>query len=74
MKQAVKEGGHVIIATFGPDGPERCSGLPVMRHDLESLREELGDGFEPAENRREEHVTPAGSVQAFLYQRFVRRA
>lgn len=73
MKEAVPQGGHVIIATFAPEGPERCSGLPVMRHGLESLAEELGDGFARAEHRREEHVTPAGRMQAFLYQRFVRR-
>lgn len=73
LARTVPEGGHVIIATFAPDGPERCSGLAVMRHGLDSLPEELGEGFERVQHRREEHVTPAGRRQAFLYQRFVRR-
>jgi len=43
--EAVKPGGHAIIATFAPDGPERCSGLPVARYDAESLRRVVGDAF-----------------------------
>ena len=38
MKKALRTGGHAIVATFAPDGPERCSGLPVMRYDAENSR------------------------------------
>src|SRR4051794_12496260 len=46
LKAALKPGGHAIVATFAPDGPERCSGLPVVRYDGRSLAAVLGDAFE----------------------------
>lgn len=64
---AVKPGGHVIVATFADDGPTECSGLPVMRYDAEHLHDEFGAPFELLGHEREEHVTPAGRVQSFLY-------
>ena len=39
---AIRPGGHVIVSTFGPQGPEQCSGLDVMRYDAESLHREFG--------------------------------
>lgn len=73
LRSAVKPGGHVIIATFAPDGPEKCSGLPVQRHDSASLAAELGPEFELVETRRETHHTPWNSTQAFQFSRFKRR-
>lgn len=64
---AVRPGGHVIVATFAEDGPTECSGLPVMRYDAEHLHGEFGTPFELLGHEREEHVTPAGRVQSFLY-------
>jgi 2-polyprenyl-3-methyl-5-hydroxy-6-metoxy-1,4-benzoquinol methylase len=64
---AVKPGGHVIVATFGPEGPNKCSGLDVMRYDAASLTEELGARFRPTESFTEMHRTPAGATQQFLY-------
>ena len=72
--RAVRPGGHVIIATFAPDGPERCSGLPVVRHDAESLAALLGPAFELIETRRHDHTTPAGAMQRFQFSRFRRTA
>jgi trans-aconitate methyltransferase len=72
LRQAVAPGGHVIIATFAPDGPEKCSGLPVQRHDSASLAAELGPGFELIETRSEVHQTPWKSTQAFQFSRFRR--
>ena len=69
---AVAGGGSVILAAFAPDGPERCSGLPVQRHSDETLASELGPEFALEETRREEHYTPAGGVQRFLWARFRR--
>jgi trans-aconitate methyltransferase len=65
LKQALRIGGHAVIATFAPDGPERCSGLPVLRHDAASLGRELGQGFELVDMRRQVHTTPWGSLQSF---------
>lgn len=70
--QAVRAGGHVIIGTFALDGPERCSGLPVMRHDAATLGELLGPAFALAETRRHDHRTPAGVIQKFQFSRFRR--
>ena len=72
LRSAVAPGGHVIIATFAPDGPEKCSGLPVQRHDSASLAAELGPEFELVETRREVHHTPWDSTQAFQFSRFRR--
>lgn len=73
LRSAVAPGGHVIIATFAPDGPEKCSGLPVQRHDSASLSAELGPEFELVETRSETHRTPWHSTQAFQFSRFRRR-
>jgi len=74
LREAVKPGGTVIIATFAPDGPERCSGLPVCRYDEAGIAAELGRGFTPVETVAEAHGTPSGTVQSFNYSRFVRDA
>ncbi|MCP3374570.1 class I SAM-dependent methyltransferase [Bradyrhizobium cajani] len=73
LRSAVAPGGQVIIATFALDGPEKCSGLPVQRHDSASLAAELGSEFELVETRREVHHTPWNSTQAFQFSRFRRR-
>jgi len=73
LRRALKPGGHVIIGTFAPDGPERCSGLPVMRHDDAALGAILGSSFELMETRRHEHLTPMGGTQTFQFSRFRRR-
>jgi SAM-dependent methyltransferase len=67
VARAVKPGGHVIVGTFGPQGPERCSGLDVMRYDAESLHGEFGIKFRLVESRSEEHTTPWDTTQQFLY-------
>ena len=74
LRSAVAPNGHVIIATFAPDGPEKCSGLPVQRHDSASLAAELGPDFELVETRSETHRTPWDSTQAFQFSRFQRRS
>jgi SAM-dependent methyltransferase len=70
---ALRPGGHIIIGTFALDGPERCSGLPVVRYNAESLGKTLGDAFEHVETRRHAHRTPMGGLQNFQFSRFLRR-
>ncbi len=72
VAKAVRRGGHVIIGTFAPDGPERCSGLQVVRHDAASLGEVLGREFALAESRPHLHRTPWGATQRFQFSRFRR--
>jgi SAM-dependent methyltransferase len=68
--RALRPGGHVIIGTFAPGAPPRCSGLPVQRYDLDLLHETLGDAFELRRHQQEMHVTPGGVEQLYLYCEF----
>jgi SAM-dependent methyltransferase len=68
--QSLKTGGHLIIATFAPDGPPRCSGLDVIRYGGDSLQRELGEAFELVECRGEKHTTPFNTEQQFSYSWF----
>jgi ubiquinone/menaquinone biosynthesis C-methylase UbiE len=67
VKNAVKPGGHIIVATFASNGPEQCSGLEVSRYDPESLHSEFGNDFELLDSTHEEHQTPFGTEQKFIY-------
>lgn len=66
-RRAVRKGGHVIVATFAPDGPDHCSGLEVMRYNPESLHNEFGEGFELVGSAHETHHTPFETEQKFIY-------
>ncbi len=70
LGRALRPGGHAIIGTFAPDGPEKCSGLPVARHDADSLQAVLGPGFRLSATRRHRHATPSGSTQNFQFSTF----
>jgi SAM-dependent methyltransferase len=72
LKKAVKRGGYVVIGTFALDGPEKCSGLPVVRYDAASLSEILGADFTLIDARRHDHATPWGAVQKFQFSTFRR--
>jgi ubiquinone/menaquinone biosynthesis C-methylase UbiE len=72
LERGLRRGGHVIIGTFAPDGPEKCSGLPVLRHDEATLSAILGQGFSLIDHRRHEHATPWGSIQKFQFSTFQR--
>ena len=65
--RSVKPGGYVIVGTFGPEGPTKCSGLDVVRYDAESLHGEFGRRFRLVESSKELHKTPFGTKQQFLY-------
>lgn len=67
VRDAVKIGGHVIVASFALDGPEMCSGLQVQRYDAESMHATFGDAFRLISSQRENHQTPWGSEQKFIY-------
>ena len=67
VARAVRHGGHVIMSTFGPEGPTKCSGLDVVRYDAESLHREFGVHFRLLGSSTRLHETPFGTVQQFLY-------
>ena len=72
LHRAVRPGGHAIFATFAPDGPRSCSELPVRRYAAADIATELGGAFALRDDWREDHVTPAGAVQAFTWAVFRR--
>jgi SAM-dependent methyltransferase len=72
LRSALRPGGHAIIGTFALDGPEKCSGLPVVRRDGAGLSRLLGDEFLLIDERRHDHVTPWGATQRFQFSTFRR--
>jgi len=72
MFGALNPGGHAIVATFDLDGPEKCSGLDIVRYSPETMSEVFGDDFKLVETQTEKHTTPGGASQSFVYCRFVR--
>jgi SAM-dependent methyltransferase len=67
LTRCLRPGGFALLATFGPDGPERCSGLPVRRHSAADLAAALGPSFELVAYADEVHETPWGAPQSFAY-------
>jgi len=67
VSRAVRRGGHVVVGTFGSEGPLKCSGLNVVRYDAESMQEAFGARFLLLESSNEWHRTPFGTMQQFLY-------
>ncbi len=74
MSKAVRPGGWVVMATFADDGPEKCSGLAVVRYRPEALAAELGEAFTLERHFRDEHATPSGAVQRFVWCLFRKRS
>ncbi len=72
VRGSVKPGGYLIIGTFSSMGPKTCSGLPVHQYDELSLNALLQSGFEKIQCFTEDHVTPFGTKQNFLYCSFRR--
>ena len=64
---AVTPGGVLVLATFAPDGPTACSGLPVARHDADALAARFAPAFVLETTEREVHRTPSGGDQAFTW-------
>ena len=73
VAHSVRPNGHIIISTFAEDGPTQCSGLPVMRYSAETLRAEFGEGFVLEEQLTENHHTPFGTIQKFVFCHFVKK-
>lgn len=70
LRKGLAPHGHVVLATFGPEGPERCSGLPVQRYSAAALEALLGAGFRLRSSRIHDHRMPGGATQQFLYTWF----
>ena len=67
VMRSLKRGGHIIVASFGLQGPEKCSGLDVVRYSTETMHDEFGNSFDLVESIDETHNTPFGTTQNFVY-------
>jgi SAM-dependent methyltransferase len=64
LDRSLRPDGQVIVATFGPDGPTTCSGLPIVRYTHQQLAAQFPD-YELIDTAGEDHITPWGGVQQF---------
>jgi ubiquinone/menaquinone biosynthesis C-methylase UbiE len=67
VERSLRKGGHIIVASFGPEGPQKCSGLDVVRYSPESMHDQFGNTFKLVDHVEETHHTPFGTTQEFLY-------
>lgn len=67
VMRSLKPGGHIIVASFSLEGPQKCSGLDVMRYSPASMHGEFGNNFQLIESLGETHNTPFGTTQEFVY-------
>jgi len=72
LTHILNKNGHVIIATFADDGPQKCSGLDICRYNHNTLALELGEGFTLVSHHKETHQTPFNTKQNFIYCHFVK--
>ncbi|MCW7461317.1 class I SAM-dependent methyltransferase [Leptospira limi] len=73
LLKALNKDGELIIGTFSNDGPKKCSGLEIKQYTEETLAETFSPEFEPIEFQREDHHTPFGTVQNFVFGRFKKK-
>ncbi len=67
LRTALIPKGYFVLGTFGPEGPDRCSGFDVQRYSIEQLTDLLEADFELMSFELEDHTTPTGNVQQYLY-------
>jgi SAM-dependent methyltransferase len=67
LERSLRLSGHVVMATFGPEGPTRCSGLSVARYGADALAATIAERASLASFHLEQHRTPSGASQQFLY-------
>ncbi len=65
--RSLKVGGHIIVASFGINGPDKCSGLDIIRYSPETMHNEFGQGFRLVDSLNETHQTPFETTQEFVY-------
>jgi SAM-dependent methyltransferase len=72
VKQSVE--GMVIVGTFSPEGPKKCSGLEIKQYDEDGMKEKFEkNSFKNIECKREDHITPSGAVQNFVFCSFIKQ-
>lgn len=67
LSEALRPGGHAILAVFSPTAPPVCSGLRVQRYTARTLSATLGENFNLIKEKKEVHITPGGVQQVYQY-------
>ena len=65
--------GFLIIGTFSEKGPLKCSGLEISQYSEEKLTSTFEDNFDKIDSVLEDHQTPFGTTQNFLFCSFKNR-
>lgn len=73
LHRLTQPGSHLLISTFSDKGPDMCSGLPVTRYSQSELIHRFSAAFDCINGVYEDHITPGGNIQNFIYGLFVRR-
>jgi len=66
VRRLLKTNGYLILSTFSENGPKRCSGLDIKQYSEDSIKELFSD-FKHLKSFEEEHLTPWGASQIFMY-------
>ncbi len=72
VKRFLKPKGYLIVSAFSLNGPKRCSNLDVKQYSEGSMKKLFSD-FEHIKSFEEEHKTPWGATQIFIYNMFKKR-
>jgi len=72
-KSYLKENAYLTIGTFSESGPKKCSGLEIKQYSEETLQDQLKKGFRKIKCIHEDHQTPFGTQQNFLFCSFKRQ-
>lgn len=67
VSQKLVTGGYLILGTFSNNGPDMCSGLHVQQYSEKQITETFKNGFKKIECFTENHQTPSGASQNFLF-------
>jgi hypothetical protein len=66
-----KQAKNLVIGTFSKNGPFKCSGLEITQYNEKELGQLFrSNGFEVITTKREDHMTPFGTTQNFVFAAF----
>ncbi|MCL2660619.1 MAG: class I SAM-dependent methyltransferase [Acidobacteriaceae bacterium] len=66
VNRILRPEGTLIVTTFAPDGPSKCSGLEIAQYDEDAMLDVLGGRFTLSACERHNHRTPQGNLQQMM--------
>lgn len=72
VSSSIKRGGHLVISTFSPTGPEKCSNLQVSQYSSSGLVQVFNENFKLMSTVNEVHTSPYKTKQDFIFCVFAR--